>query len=466
MKRKIFLNVFAITMLAFVACQTITLAVLYRYVSGQRKAELRSEAGYYSKAVEAFGGEIIEELFFEEKGDNVIRLTLVDADGTVLYDSGADAETLENHGSREEIREAFAKGTGESTRTSDTLQRHTYNYAVLLESGQVLRISGTQYTMVSLLMNMLSPMVIVLTAVVVLSVILAVRISNSITEPINSIDLESPDARSIYPELRPLAERINEQNRQLHQHVMELKEEHERQDRYRREFTANVSHELKTPLTSISGYAEILGAGLVQEQDVGRFADKIYEESKRLIALVGDIIRLSQLEDGAVPMEREQVDLLAVCEKTAERLAAAAEQKHIRFRVGGSKECVWGIPQILEEMVYNLCDNAIKYNVEGGSVRVTVTSLPDAVSLSVQDTGIGIPHSEQERVFERFYRVDKSHSKEVGGTGLGLSIVKHGASCHGAVISLKSEPGEGTEIRVIFPKNPEKLTELEKKEEI
>lgn len=466
MKRKVFLNVLAITMLAFVACQTITLAVLYRHVSEQRRTELRSEAVYYSKAVEAFGGEFIENLFLEEKDDNVIRLTLVDTDGTVLYDSGADADTLGNHGGREEIREAFASGTGESTRTSDTLQRHTYNYAIRLESGQVLRISGTQYTVVSLLMNMLYPMVLVLTAVVILSVFLAIRISNSITEPINSIDLESPDARSIYPELRPLAERINEQNRQLHQHVMELKEEHERRDRYRREFTANVSHELKTPLTSISGYAEILGAGLVQEQDVQRFANKIYEESKRLMALVGDIIRLSELEDGSVPMEREQVDLLAVCERTAERLAAAAEQKQVQIFVGGSRESVWGVPQILDEMVYNLCDNAIKYNTERGSVWVTVTALPDAVSLSVQDTGIGIPHSEQDRVFERFYRVDKSHSKEVGGTGLGLSIVKHGASYHGAVISLESEPGEGTEIRVIFPKNTEKMTESQKKEEI
>lgn len=466
MKRKVFLNVLAITMLAFVACQTITLAVLYRYVSEQRRTELRSEAGYYSKAVEAFGGEFIENLFLEEDDDNVIRLTLVDTDGTVLYDSGADADTLGNHGGREEIREAFANGTGESTRTSDTLQRHTYNYAIRLESGQVLRISGTQYTVVSLLLNMLYPMVLVLTAVVILSVFLAVRISNSITEPINSIDLESPDARSIYPELRPLAERINEQNRQLHQHVMELKEEHERRDRYRREFTANVSHELKTPLTSISGYAEILGAGLVQEQDVQRFANKIYEESKRLMALVGDIIRLSELEDGSVPMECEQVDLLALCERTAERLAAAAEQKQVQIFVGGSRESVWGVPQILDEMVYNLCDNAIKYNTERGSVWVTVTSLPDAVSLSVQDTGIGIPHSEQDRVFERFYRVDKSHSKEVGGTGLGLSIVKHGASYHGAVISLESEPGEGTEIRVVFPKNNGKMTESEEKREI
>lgn len=437
-------------MLAFVACQTITLAVLYRYVSEQRREELRSEAAYFSEVVERYGGDFLTGLSPEEKEESAVRLTLVNADGSVAFDSRADALTLENHKDREEIRQAFLSGSGESTRTSETLKRHTYNYAVLLKSGQVLRISGTQYTVVSLFLNLLSPMVLVLSGVVILAVVIAVKISNSVIEPINAIDLKNPDARMMYPELRPLADRINEQNQQIHRQMLELRQEHERRDRYRREFTANVSHELKTPLTSISGYAELMQAGLVKQEDIARFSGKIHDESKRLVTLVGDIIRLSQLEDGEVFIEREPVDLMLLCEKNVERLTGAATAKGVHILVGGVSASVMGVEQILDEMVYNLCDNAIKYNVEGGKVFVTVSKTDDAVCLMVEDTGIGIPKKEQDRVFERFYRVDKSHSKEVGGTGLGLSIVKHGAAFHGATISLESHLGEGTRIRVEF----------------
>ncbi len=451
MKRRVFLSVLAISLVAFIACQTIALVVLYRHISEQRRAELQSESVYFCEVVENYGGEFLSKLTPKEKEESAVRLTLINPDGTVAFDSAEDASMLENHGNREEVREALKKGTGESTRTSATLGRHTYNYAVRLNSGQVLRISGTQYTVFVLFMNLLSPMVLVLSGVVILAVILAVRISNGIIEPINAIDLANPDARTMYPELRPLASRINEQNRQIHKQMLELREEHERRDRYRREFTANVSHELKTPLTSISGYAELLRAGLVKEEDIGRFAGKIHDEAQRLVTLVGDIIRISQLEDGEAEVEKEPVDLLAVCERIVERLSVAAGAKNVRILVGGEPATVLGVPQIIDEMVYNLCDNAIKYNVEQGTVWLTVNRTEQAVSLSVQDTGIGIPEKEQGRVFERFYRVDKSHSREVGGTGLGLSIVKHGAAYHGAAIELESRLGEGTRIRVLFP---------------
>lgn len=455
MKRRVFLNVLAITLVAFVACQTITLIVLYRYVTEQRREELRSELQYFGEVVETYGGDFLSKLSLQNDADGAIRLTLVDETGAVLFDSAKQPESLNNHKERQEIKQAFERGYGESTRVSDTLRRHTYNYAILLKTGEVLRISGSQYTMFSLVLSMFSPMIVVLSCVVLLAIYLANRISRSITGPINAIDLESPDARSIYPELRPLAERINEQNRQLHRQVMELKNEHERQDRLRREFTANVSHELKTPLTSISGYAEILSAGLVKEEDIPRFANKILDESNRLRALVSDILRLSQLDEGGLTKPWEKVSLSDLCGRTLERLAVAARTRGIVpvFERDDETEAydIWGDSGILEEIIYNLCDNAIKYNVENGGLTVRLAKEDEHVCLTVSDTGIGIPREAQERVFERFYRVDKSHSKEVGGTGLGLSIVKHGVAYHHGTIRMQSEEGKGTSITLCFP---------------
>jgi two-component system phosphate regulon sensor histidine kinase PhoR len=227
--------------------------------------------------------------------------------------------------------------------------------------------------------------------------------------------------------------------------------EKEEQERYRREFTANVSHELKTPLTSISGIAEIIRNGIVRPEDIPHFAGKIYDESQRLITLIGDIIKLSQLDEDQVPLERESVDLLEISRDVVQQLSSVAKKNGVSLVAGGTHGSVYGVRQVLSEMVYNLCENAVKYNQKGGRVSVDVKQSDAAITLTVKDTGIGIPKAEQSRVFERFYRVDKSHSKAVGGTGLGLSIVKHGAALHHAVIELNSEVGEGTEIKLIFP---------------
>jgi len=301
------------------------------------------------------------------------------------------------------------------------------------------------------LLDLFTPLLGVLVLAIVLSLGLAAWLSRLIVEPLDRIDLQNPDERNVYEELRPLVQRISGQNRQLQQKVDELKVEHARQDAMRREFTANVSHELKTPLTSISGYAELIQGGVVKPEDVPRFAGTIYNEAQRLIVLVNDIIRLSRLEDQDVVQEQQSIDLLALCRETCGYLEAAAQKRQVQLQVQGPALSIRAVYQIAEEIIYNLCDNAIKYNKPGGRVDITLSVRDKQPVVEVRDTGIGIPQQELARVFERFYRVDKSHSKELGGTGLGLSIVKHGANYLGADLEIESQEGVGTAIRVIFP---------------
>lgn len=301
------------------------------------------------------------------------------------------------------------------------------------------------------MLDLFTPLLAVLVMALVLALVLAAWVARYITDPLSRIDLQNPDDRQVYEELQPLVQRISGQNRQIQQKVDELKVEHARQDAMRREFTANVSHELKTPLTSISGYAELIQNGLVKPEDVPRFAGTIYKEAQRLIVLVNDIIRLSRLEDQDVLEETQTIDLPALCRETCGYLGDAALRRRVTLICSGEECTIRGVRQIAEEIVYNLCDNAIKYNKEGGSVWVTVSSRDGQPVLEVRDTGIGIPQEELDRVFERFYRVDKSHSKELGGTGLGLSIVKHGAAYLNAKLEIESQEGEGTAIRVVFP---------------
>ncbi len=303
----------------------------------------------------------------------------------------------------------------------------------------------------SVFSSLITPLLVALLLALLLSFLLALQISHRVIAPISRIDLAGPEERDVYPELQPLVRRINAQNRQIYSQVETLKAEHERQDALRREFTANVTHELKTPLTSISGFAELMRDGVVQSADVPRFAGRIYDESQRLYTLVEDIIKVSRMESRIDMPEKAPVNLLEVCQMVVNHLEPVARRRDVALAVEGHPTVVFGAESVLYEMVYNLCDNAIKYNRPGGYVTVTVTEQTDHTVLSVADSGIGIPAEEHDRIFERFYRVDKSHSKEVGGTGLGLSIVKHGAAFHRATLGVDSAPGEGTVITVSFP---------------
>ncbi len=553
MTTKIFRNCFAVGVGAIVLSIALFMGVLYQYFENQLMNELASESLLCARGVEAMGLDYLEGLQSQS------RFTWVDEDGTVLYDSAADASTLENHAGREEIQEAMTSQTGTAKRYSSTLSQRTLYFARRLEDGSVLRISSAQYTVAVLLLSMAQPILIILVLAIILSAVLASRLSKGIIRPILELDLEHPDAVETYDELAPLLLRIKRQNATIAKQMEQLRQkqaeftaitenmsegfllldrqgrilshnssalsllhalppqerssyltlnrtetfrrcvegalkgersqqllpgegrccqilanpvleagnvagavvvvldvtEREQRDELRREFTANVSHELRTPLTAISGIAEIMKNGLVKQADVPSFAADIYSEAQRLIALVQDIIRLSQLDEGGPALEKQRVDLLALSQTVSKRLASTASQGQVTLEVQGQAAQVEGVLPILDEMVYNLCDNAIKYNRPGGKVTISTQTTGWGIELTVTDTGIGIPAQAQERVFERFYRVDKSHSKAIGGTGLGLSIVKHGAAFHSAKIELESQLNVGTTIRLIFPNSPE-----------
>lgn len=285
---------------------------------------------------------------------------------------------------------------------------------------------------------------------IIVTVCVQMIVKNTIISPVNDINIEAPDPDSVYSEFTPLIEKINSQNERIVSQMDEINKDHSSKDKLRREFTANVSHELKTPLTSISGYAEIIRDGIARPEDTVRFAGKIYDESQRLITLVQDILNLSKLEERDIERVFETIKLYPLCESVISRLENVAKKRNITFTLSGDKCTITGVPNIIEEMIYNLCDNAVKYNKDNGKVFVSIRQCVDGVELSVSDTGIGIENKELTRIFERFYRVDKSHSKEIGGTGLGLSIVKHGALYHKASISVDSKINEGTTIKILF----------------
>ena len=444
MTKKIFQSIIAVAVAVLLAAVVIIVGVLYTYFEGEYADELRNEALYAASGLESSGFSYLNAVTEAEQTDT--RITLIEEDGTVLFDSRADASEMENHADREEIRDALKNGEGYSTRYSSTMDEKSINYAVRLEDGSVLRISGTQFSVWALFKSMSQMIIIVLAIAVILSCFLAYRLSKKIVRPLNNIDFEHPeDAEGLedYEEIKPLLNKLHSQNRMI-------QNEMEEREKMRREFTANVSHELKTPLTSISGFAEIMRNGLVKEEDISRFSGKIYTESQRLIHLVEDIIKLSQLDDRELAYERQKVDLSQLVDEVVSTLAPEASKRGIKITTDTESVELIGIRQILMEMIYNLCDNAVKYNREGGAVLISLHKMGDSAALSVRDNGIGIALEEQARVFERFYRVDKSHSKEVGGTGLGLAIVKHAAAFHDAEIELKSRIGEGTEITVRF----------------
>ena len=549
MTKRIFRATLLVGVAVLIASLTLVMGALYSYFGRVQESQLRDELSLAVVGVEQNGTDYLRKLRSDQ-----YRITWLRADGAVLYDTQADAESMENHAQRQEVQQALATGEGESSRYSDTLLQKTVYYAKRLPDGTVLRLSAIRVTTGVLVLNMLQPILLVLAAALILSGVLASRLARRITEPLNRLDLEHPLENDTYEELAPLLRRMEHQRRQIDRQMDELRRRSEefeqitgsmneglvlldeagvilsinpaarrlldaaencvgqdlltvdrdvalsdalRQaaeqghsefrgqrngreyqfdvtriqsegrmagtvllvfdvterafaERNRREFTANVSHELKTPLQGIIGSAELLENGLVKQEDVPRFIGHIRSEAQRLVTLIGDIIRLSQLDEGE-PMPAEPVELLALAREAAESLQSAAAARNVTVTVEGEPVALTGVRRLLYEIVFNLCDNAIKYNTDGGRVQVTVTKENETAAVTVRDTGIGIPPDQQDRVFERFYRVDKSHSKASGGTGLGLSIVKHAVQYHHGAIHLQSEVGKGTEIRVTFP---------------
>ena len=549
MTKRIFRATLLVGVAVLIASLTLVMGALYSYFGRVQESQLRDELSLAAVGVEQNGMDYLRKLESDQ-----YRITWLGADGAVLYDTQADAESMENHAQRQEVQQALATGEGESSRYSDTLLQKTVYYAKRLPDGTVLRLSAIRVTTGVLVLNMLQPILLVLAAALILSGVLASRLARRITEPLNRLDLEHPLENDTYEELAPLLRRMEHQRRQIDRQMDELRRRSEefeqitgsmseglvlldeagvilsinpaarwlldaaencvgqdlltvdrdvalsdalRQaaeqghsefrgqrngreyqfdvtriqsegrtagtvllvfdvterafaERNRREFTANVSHELKTPLQGIIGSAELLENGLVKQEDVPRFIGHIRSEAQRLVTLIGDIIRLSQLDEGE-PMPAEPVELLALAREAAESLQSAAAARNVTITVEGEPVELTGVRRLLHEIVFNLCDNAIKYNTDGGRVQVTVTKENETAAVTVRDTGIGIPPDQQDRVFERFYRVDKSHSKASGGTGLGLSIVKHAVQYHHGAIHLQSEVGKGTEIRVTFP---------------
>ena len=550
MNSKIFRSNFITSLLVLIVTIILIFGVLFEYFENQLTNELKSEATYISHALENEGEEYIDNFKNEKK-----RITLIDKNGVVLADTSANEDELDNHSDRDEVKEAMKDGSGTSVRYSNTLMEKTIYYAVRLDNGNILRVSTTQQSIIVILLGLIYPIIIILVIALIITLILSYRVSKSIINPINALDLEHPENNDTYEELTPLLKKISAQKRHINEQIRTAEQKQEEfrlitenltegflvidnqanlltynsaalkllditdvqegtvlmlnrtkgfrdtvqrvltgehsestiniddkhynlianpvyendrvigavivildvteytnREKMRSEFTSNVSHELKSPLTSISGFAEIMMAGDVPGETVVDFSKTIYKEAQRLISLVSDIIKISELDEKNSGFEQEPVELFELSKSVTERMKPVAEKRNITLNVLGGTAKVMGVSKILEEMIENLVDNAVKYNKDNGTVDVIVTSSDNTCELVVRDTGIGIPQSEQSRVFERFYCVDKSHSKLVGGTGLGLSIVKHGAMFHEAQIKLESTEGKGTSISLIFNK--------------
>lgn len=548
MVKKIFRSIIAVATVVLMASILIASSFLFDYFNKSQITQLKEELSLVAANVEKVGAEYLNNF-----DSSVFRVTLVSADGSVLYDSQAKAADMENHLDREEVAEALESGHGSSARYSSTLTERTFYEATLLQNGNVLRVSVSQITVGALILGMLPVICAIVLISAVVALVLSHKMANSIVKPLSALDLENPTENETYEELAPILTKINKQHKQITRQMRQLRQKSDEfeqitasmneglvlldkngtvlsinaaakklfgadesvvgcdfltvdrsvdmshaiekalhgkhsefreerggseyqfvinrtesdgktvgvvilcfdvteaasAERNRREFTANVSHELKTPLQSIIGSAELLENGLVRAEDTKRFVGNIKNEATRLVLLIDDIIRLSQLDEDSEPAT-ESVDLYEVANEVIEILNVSAAKRQVELSLTGEPCMMNGIRRYLYEIIYNLCDNAIRYNKDGGKVSVDLKNENGNIILSVSDTGIGIPPEHQSRIFERFYRVDKSHSKETGGTGLGLSIVKHAVSYHGGTIKLESATDKGTTITVIF----------------
>lgn len=373
-----------------------------------------------------------------------LRITMIKKDGKVFYDSFADVKKMENHSNRQEVRQALKHGNGKAIRTSDTLDKNTFYYAVRLDDGNILRVAKESRSIWSVFIKVTPAILILIFVILAISKMLSDVLTKSLLLPIEQMseNLDHLEDITTYKELMPFINTIQEQHKNI---LMNAK--------MRQEFTANVSHELKTPLTAISGYSELIQNGMTNEEETIRFAGEIHKSAKRLLTLINDTIRLSQLDTSEQKVIYEAIDLYKIAEDCVNMLKFSAENHGITISIHGTNAYLEGNKEMLEEVVYNLCDNAIRYNNEGGKVDVTVKPVKGKIYLCVEDNGIGISKEHQERIFERFYRVDKSRSKSTGGTGLGLAIVKHIIQQHGAHMELTSEKGKGTKIEIEFSKS-------------
>ena len=447
MKNKIQRSMILIVTLALLFSYILMTFVIYRQTLQIMETELVQEADYIRAAIDISGEQYMKDM---DDARKETRVTWIGTDGEVLYDSTGEQEQLENHSTRAEIQEAKKSGSGKGIRVSDTVGREMLYYAIRLKDGTILRVAKDMDTVWRTALRVLPYMLMIGAAMALISWIVTEKQVERLIRPVNTLNLENPLENNVYEELSPLLERIDRQNK-----------EKAKMEQMSREFSANVSHELKTPLTSISGYAEIMMSGLVRQKDMAEFSRRIYNEASRMITLVGDIIKLSKLDEGNIELEKEDVDLYQLAREAVSRLAIQAEKRNVRIEVVGEHVTYYGIRQILDEMIYNIIENAIKYNVPGGKVSVWVGKTLNGTKVIVNDTGIGIPKEHQDRIFERFYRVDKSHSRETGGTGLGLSIVKHGAILHGAQIQVESEERKGTKMELIFQESGDTVQQSE-----
>lgn len=450
MKKKINAQFLIITLLAILTTVSLSIFVFYELFQQEVMADLKT---YTQLMVKSDAWQIITNpAQNSELGEGVtqLRVTLVDTEGNVIFDNNAEVGAMDNHSGRPEISVAFANGEGQAVRQSETIGKNAFYYAVRLDNGYVLRVAKEAESLTSVFGNVLPVIGIICILLFALCVALSHFLTKSIIQPIESLaeNLDSSESIQVYKELVPFVNTI----RQQHEDIM-------RNATMRQEFTANVSHELKTPLTSISGYSELIESGMATDEDVVRFATEIHKNSNRLLTLINDIIRLSELDQVSEEDYYEAMDIYEVAAGCIEMLKMSAEKHNVALELHGTHRTIYANKQMMDELIYNLCDNAIRYNNPGGRVDVTIDagvvmekgSDTGTTIIEVKDTGIGIPKEHQERIFERFYRVDKSRSKSTGGTGLGLAIVKHIVASHdNASLSLESEPGKGTCIRVTF----------------